>query len=216
ITTVAWRLGDQTRYALEGSVFIAGAVVQWLRDGLGLIGSSSEVEGLARTVEDNGGVYMVPAFAGLGAPHWDPFARGTIVGITRGTTAGHFARAALEAIAFQTDDVLTAMRTDAGIDLEELRVDGGAASDDTLMQMQADLSGIRVVRPRVLETTALGAAYLAGLAVGFWSGTEEIGAQWQVDRIFEPTMSADRAQAMKADWRRAVERSLGWARQDGG
>ncbi len=213
ITTVAWQVDGRADYALEGSVFIAGAVVQWLRDGLHLIRSSSEVEALANTVPDSGGVYLVPAFAGLGAPHWDPFARGTIVGITRGTTAGHLARAALEAIAFQTMDVLEAMRVDAGQGLEELRVDGGAAVDDTLMQFQADISGVRVIRPKVLETTALGAAYLAGLAVGFWKDTAEIGAQWQVDRVFEPALPVEAAAARRAEWRRAVERSRDWAQE---
>ncbi len=211
ITTVAWRTPAGTAYALEGSVFIAGAVVQWLRDGLGLIHASSEIEALARSVEDNGGVYLVPAFAGLGAPHWDPFARGTIVGLTRGSTAGHLARSALEAIAFQTMDVLEAMRADSGLDLEELRVDGGAARNDLLMQFQADISGARVIRPRVLETTALGAACLAGLAVGFWSGPEEIAARWRVDRVFEPAMEAGQAQELRHQWRRAVARSREWA-----
>jgi glycerol kinase len=215
ITTVAWRTPAGTAYALEGSVFIAGAVVQWLRDGLGLIHASSEVEALARSVEDHGGVYLVPAFAGLGAPHWDPFARGTIVGLTRGTTAGHIARAALEGIAFQTLDVLEAMRADSGLGLEELRVDGGAARNDLLMQFQADISGARVIRPRVLETTALGAAYLAGLAVGFWSGPEEIAAQWQVDRVFEPAMETGRAQERHKEWRRAVARSREWVIGEG-
>jgi glycerol kinase len=211
ITTVAWRTPAGTDYALEGSVFIAGAVVQWLRDGLGLIHASSEIEALARSVEDNGGIYLVPAFAGLGAPHWDPFARGTIVGLTRGTTAGHLARAALEAIAFQTMDVLEAMRADSGLGLEELRVDGGAARNDLLMQFQADISGARVIRPQVLETTALGAAGLAGLAVGFWSGPEEIAARWRVDRVFEPAMEAGHVQELRNQWRRAVARSREWA-----
>ena len=182
-----------TEYALEGSVFIGGAVVQWLRDGLGIIRSSAEVEALAASVPDNGGVYLVPAFAGLGAPHWDPYARGTIVGLTRGTTAGHIARAALEAIAFQSADLLDAMQADAGVRLAELRVDGGAARNDLLMQFQADLLGVPVVRPQVTETTALGAAYLAGLAVGFWKSTDEIAGQWRVERRFEPKMPADRA-----------------------
>ena len=179
ITTVAWKIGARTEYALEGSVFIGGAVVQWLRDGLGLIRQSSDVERLSATVPDNGGVYLVPAFAGLGAPHWDAYARGTIVGLTRGSNAGHIARAALESIAYQVGDLLDAVHRDAGIALEELRVDGGAARNDMLMQFQADLLGVPVVRPAVTETTAIGAAYLAGLAVGFWGSPDEISRQWQ-------------------------------------
>src|SRR5204863_2642158 len=182
VTTVAWQVGGRTEYALEGSVFIGGAVVQWVRDGLGLVRTAPEIETLAATVPDNGGVYFVPAFAGLGAPHWDPYARGIIVGLTRGTTAGHIARAALESIAYQVTDLLDAMRADAGVPLSELRVDGGAATNDTLMQFQADLLGVPVVRPAVTETTALGAAYLAGLAVGFLSSADEIAGQWQVER----------------------------------
>ena len=210
VTTVAWKVGDRTEYALEGSVFIGGAVVQWLRDGLHLIRSAAEIEALAASVPDNGGVYLVPAFAGLGAPHWDPFARGTIVGITRGTTAGHFARAALESIAFQVTDLLDAMRADSGIALKELRVDGGAAADNLLMQIQADLLGVPVVRPAITETTALGAAYLAGLAVGFWGSVDEITGQWQVDRRFEPAMAPQHAQALRARWSAAVGRATGW------
>ena len=179
LSTVAWQVGGKTMYALEGSVFIGGAVVQWLRDGLGIIKESSDVEALALSVPDSGGVYLVPAFAGLGAPHWDPYARGTIVGITRGTTAAHIARAALESIAFQVADLLEAVRDDAGIDLAELRVDGGAAANDALLQFQADLLGVPVVRPKVTETTALGAAYLAGLAVGFWDSTDALARHWQ-------------------------------------
>ncbi len=210
VTTIAWQMNGRTEYALEGSVFIGGAVVQWLRDGLGLIRAASDVEPLALSVPDNGGVYLVPAFAGLGAPHWDPFARGTIVGITRGTTAGHFARAALESIAFQVADLLDAMSADCGIPATELRVDGGAASNDTLMQIQADLLGVPVVRPAVTETTALGAAYLAGLGVGVWRTADDLTGQWQVDRRFEPRMPRQAAEALRSRWRAAVERARGW------
>src|SRR6266576_1150280 len=188
LTTVAWRIGSKTEYALEGSIFIAGAVVQWLRDGLGIIKSSSEVEALAAQVDDTGGVYLVPAFAGLGAPHWDQYARGALVGVTRGTTAAHVARAALEGIAFQVADVLRAMEADAKIKLKELRVDGGASANNLLMQFQSHLLGVPVVRPKVTETTALGAAYLAGLAVGYWKDQKQIAAQWQVDRRFAHAM----------------------------
>jgi glycerol kinase len=211
ITTAACTTGNERAYALEGSVFVAGAAVQWLRDGLGIIRSSVEVESLAASVPDNGGVYLVPAFTGLGSPHWDPYARGAIVGITRGATAGHIARAALESIAYQTADVLRAMESDAGIALAQLRVDGGATGNDLLMQFQADVLGVPVVRPKVHETTALGAAYLAGLAVGYWTGDAEIDRQWQAERVFEPAMSTDRAQALMSRWRRAVERAKGWA-----
>ena len=214
VTTAACDIGRGREYALEGSVFIAGAVVQWLRDGLGVIRSSAEVEALAATVSDNGGVYFVPAFAGLGSPHWDPYARGAIVGLTRGSSAGHVARAALEAIAYQTADVLAAMESDSGIRLKELRVDGGAARNDALMQFQADVLGVPVVRPRIHETTALGAAYLAGLGVGYWKAADALDAQWQVDRIFEPAMDRGRAQELLADWRRAVERSKNWVMSD--
>jgi glycerol kinase len=212
LTTAACRTGPAREYALEGSVFVAGAVVQWLRDGLGIIQSSAEVEALSQRVTDNGGVYLVPAFAGLGSPHWDPYARGAIVGLTRGSSAAHIARAALEAIAYQTADVLQAMEGDSGINLRELRVDGGAARNDTLMQFQADVLGVRVVRPRIHETTALGAAYLAGLAVGFWSSADELTAQWQVERIFEPAMDRSRAESLRAGWRNAVARARDWAR----
>jgi glycerol kinase len=191
-------------------VFIGGAVVQWIRDGLGLIRTAADIEPLALSVPDNGGVFLVPAFAGLGAPHWDPFARGTIVGITRGTTAGHIARAALESIAFQVADLLDAMGADCGIPVSELRADGGAAADNTLMQIQADLLGAPVVRPAVTETTALGAAYLAGLAVGFWRSVDDLTGQWQVDRRFEPEMPSQAAQALRARWTEAVHRSRGW------
>jgi len=211
LSTVAWRRGDTTDYALEGSVFIAGAVVQWLRDGLKIIRSAAEVEALAASVPDNGGVYLIPAFAGLGAPHWDAYARGAILGLTRGTTGAHLARAALEAIAFQSAEVLRAMEADAGLKLTELRVDGGATTNNLLMQFQADLLGVPVVRPKVAETTALGAAYLAGLAVGYWRDTGDVVANWQVDRRFEPAMSRDRAAALTASWDKAVARSKAWA-----
>jgi glycerol kinase len=210
VTTVAWKVNGRTEYALEGSVFIGGAVVQWIRDGLGLIRSAADIEPLATSVADNGGVFLVPAFAGLGAPHWDGFARGTIVGITRGTTAAHIARAALESIAFQVADLLDAMAADCGIAATELRVDGGAATNNTLMQMQADFLGVPVVRPAVTETTALGAAYLAGLAVGFWSSVDEVTGQWRVDRRFEPHMAQSAARALRQRWTAAVERAKGW------
>jgi glycerol kinase len=204
LSTVAWRLGGRTEYALEGSIFIAGAVAQWLRDGLGIIKHSADIEKLAAAVPDNGGVYFVPAFAGLGAPHWDPYARGSISGLTRGSTASHIARAALEGIAFQVADVLSAMEADSKIKLTELRVDGGASANDTLMQFQADLLDVPVVRPAVRETTALGAAYLAGLAVGFWRNEAEIRAQWKVDRTFEPAMKPAQRDNLRAEWSRAV------------
>ena len=210
ISTVAWRMGGRAEYALEGSVFIAGAAVQWLRDGLGIIRESGDVEALADSVTDSGGVIMVPAFAGLGAPHWDPYARGAIVGITRGTTAAHIARAALESIAFQTADLLSAMEADAGVTLAELRVDGGATVNNLLMQFQADLLGVPVVRPRCRETTALGAAYLAGLAVGYWRNRDEIARLWQRERLFEPEMGRDKALSLRRRWERAVERARGW------
>ena len=210
LTTIAWKIGGETVYALEGSIFIAGAVVQWLRDGLGLIKTSSDVEKLAETVEDNGGVYLVPAFTGLGAPHWDPFARGTMVGLTRGTNAGHLARAALEGIAFQTMDVPKAMQADSGIDITELRVDGGAAANDLLMQFQADILGVPLIRPGVLETTALGAAYLAGLAVGFWQGVDEIRGQWQVKQTFQPNMAREQVEELTRGWQRALGRAKNW------
>ena len=213
ITTVAWQIGDRTEYAVEGSVVIGGAVVQWLRDGLGLIRKAADIEQLAASVPDTGGVCLVPAFAGLGAPHWDPFARGAIVGITRGTTAGHLARAALESIALQVADLLDAMHGDSGIAVSELRVDGGAAANDLLMQMQADFIGAPVVRPTVTETTALGAAYLAGLTVGFWPSLTKIAEQWRVDRRFEPQLSSDRAATARARWSNAVERAKRWDSQ---
>jgi len=210
ITTVAWQLGGKTTYALEGSIFIGGAVVQWLRDGLGLIKDSREVEKLAGTVEDNGGVYFVPAFTGLGAPYWDPYARGMIAGLTRGVTAGHIARAALESIAFQVNDVIRAMESDAGLEIRELKVDGGASVNDLLMQFQADLIGIPVIRPEITETTSLGAAYLAGLAVGIWGSVDEIRDHWSVDREFHQQLSAGDRKAMMAGWKKAVERARNW------
>ena len=212
LTTTAWQLeAGQPQYALEGSVFIGGAVVQWLRDGLRAIKTAADVEALAAEVPDSGGVYLVPAFAGLGAPHWDPYARGAMFGLTRGSGITHIARAALESIAFQSAEVLAAMEKDAGLKLTELRVDGGATANNLLMQIQADLLGVPVVRPKVLETTALGAAYLAGLAVGFWQDAGDIQRNWQVDRIFEPTLPRDRAASMMAGWSKAVERSKQWA-----
>jgi len=210
VTTIAWRIGAETTYALEGSIFIAGAAIQWLRDGLGILRSASESEALARSVADTGGVYFVPAFVGLGAPHWDMYARGAIVGLTRGTTAAHLVRAALEAIAFQSRDVLDAMTADAGLAANELRVDGGAAANDFLCQFQADVLDTAVLRPRVIETTSLGAAYLAGLGAGVWKTLEEVGRRWEVERRFTPAMSPDMREVRYAGWRRAVERARGW------
>ncbi len=210
LSTVACSATDKPDYALEGSVFIGGAAVQWLRDGLGIIQHSSDVEALAATVADSDGVYLVPAFAGLGAPHWDSYARGTIVGITRGTTRGHIARAALEGIAFQVADVLDAMKQDAGSPIAELRVDGGACANDLLMQFQADIMQVPVVRPKVIETTALGAAFLAGLAVGYWSGVDEIQKVWQTDKVFQPTMSVDEVAFRRSRWTKALDRSREW------
>ncbi|MGZ7078376.1 MAG: glycerol kinase GlpK, partial [Thermoanaerobaculia bacterium] len=213
LSTIAWSFPDRAmQYAMEGSVFVAGAVVQWLRDQLGIIGSAAEIEALASSVPDTGGVLFVPAFTGLGAPHWDPYARGAILGITRGTTAAHLARAALESIALQTADVLEAMRADSGLALRELRVDGAASRNDLLMQLQADAAGARVVRASVSETTALGAAYLAGLATGFWRSEDEIDAMWKASRIFEPRINAASRAATLERWREAVERSKKWAR----
>ncbi len=209
VTTVAWKIKDTTEYALEGSVFIGGAVVQWLRDGLGLIRRSEEVEALAKSVPDNGGVYFVPAFVGLGAPHWDSYARGSIFGLTRGATAGHLARAGLESIAYQVADLLDAMRRDSGASLPELRVDGGAAANDSLMQFQSDILGAPVVRPAVTETTALGAAYLASLSVGFWKGGLDASAASK-DRRFEPQMPASQARQLRNRWNEAVSRSKNW------
>lgn len=209
LTTTAWKR-DETYYALEGSVFIAGAVVQWLRDGLGIIKHATDVEALALSVPDNGGVYLVPAFAGLGAPHWDQFARGTIAGLTRGSSAAHIARASLESIAYQSFDVVKAMEKDSGFPLLELRVDGGASNNDLLMQFQADILGVPVVRPEVTETTALGAAYLAGLAVGFWKDQDEIAQQWKADKRFEPNMSSEQRDPLIAGWQKALERARAW------
>ncbi|MRW83492.1 glycerol kinase GlpK [Pseudoduganella sp. FT26W] len=210
LTTVGWRVDGETDYLLEGSVFMGGATVQWLRDGLGIIQSSAEVEALAASVPDSDGVFMVPAFVGLGAPHWDSYARGALFGLSRGSTRAHIARAALEAIAYQSAELMTAMQKDAAMPLIEVRADGGAARNDLLMQFQADLLGVPVVRPKVTETTALGAAYLAGLAVGFWDTQEEIAAQWTCERRFEPAMADGRRAELLAKWSRAVERSKAW------
>jgi glycerol kinase len=214
LTTIACTSGRQPDFALEGSVFVGGAAVQWLRDGLGIIQASVDVEALAATVTDSGGVYMVPAFAGLGAPHWDPYARGIIAGISRGTTAAHVARATLESIAFQVADVLDAMQQDAGIPIEQLRVDGGACVNDMLMQFQADILQAPVVRPKVIETTALGAALLAGLAVGFWKDMAEIETIWQAERVFEPNLKAEEVATRRQGWNAALKRSRGWERRD--
>ena len=208
LTTIAWKIGDKVNYALEGSIFVAGSVVQWLRDGLGIIRSSSEIEALACSVEDNGGVYFVPALTGLGAPHWDQYAKGCIYGISRGTTAAHIARAALEGIAFQTMDIVNAMQKDAGVTLKELKVDGGASRNNLLMQFQADILGTSVIRPTVTETTALGAAYLAGLAVGYWESIDHIKSQWGVDTTFRPLATQDRVEELKAGWADAIKRTL--------
>ena len=206
LTTIAWKIGDTVNYALEGSIFVGGSVVQWLRDGLGIIRSSGEIEALASTVPDNGGVYFVPALTGMGAPYWDQYAHGVICGITRGTTAAHIARAALEGIAFQTMDIVNAMEKDAGVPLAELKVDGGASRNNLMMQFQADILGASVVRPVVTETTAMGACYLAGLAVGYWSSLDEIKAQWQVERCFKPS-GAD-MKAVKEGWVDAINRTV--------
>jgi glycerol kinase len=211
LTTIGWGLGGKVTYCLEGAVFIAGAVIQWLRDGLGLIKSSSEVEQLAMQVESAEGVYFVPAFVGLGAPYWDPHARGTIVGLTRGTTKAHLARAALASMAYQTRDVLAAMQQDSRIPLAALKVDGGASANNLLMQYQSDMLNVAVRRPVVQETTALGAAYLAGLAVGFWKDQSDVTANWQLDREFTPQMDQSRRESLYTGWQRAVERSRDWA-----
>ncbi|MFM2337520.1 MAG: glycerol kinase GlpK [Bacteroidota bacterium] len=211
LTTIAWQINGKTEYALEGSVFIAGAVVQWLRDGLKIISSSTEIEKLAATVANSDGVYVVPAFAGLGTPHWNPHARGSLFGITRGTTDAHIARGALDSIAYQTYDVLKAMEADAGIAIAELRVDGGATVNNSLMQFQSDVLNTRVVRPVITETTALGAAYLAGLAVGYWKDVEDIKKQWQVDKVFEPRMNEDEKNKLVSGWQRAVRAAIAWA-----
>ena len=210
VTTIAWKIGNEVVYALEGSIFIGGAVVQWLRDGLQIISTSDEVEALAKSVKDNGGVYFVPAFAGLGAPHWNQHARGTMVGLTRGTTNGHIARAALESIALQTMDVLKAMEIDAGMKILELRVDGGATVDDLLMQLQANILRTPVVRPAITETTAMGAAYLAGLAIGFWDNLQQLEAQWKLQKTFEPDPGTD-TKNIEREWQRAVRAAKAWA-----
>jgi len=211
LTTIAWQIGNDTQYALEGSIFIAGAVVQWLRDGLGIIKKSEDIEKLAAKVKDSDGVYFVPAFAGLGAPHWNQHARGTLVGITRGTTSAHIARAALDSIAYQTLEVLLAMQNDSGIDIRELRVDGGATVNNQLMQIQSDLLQVNVVRPKITEITALGAAYLAGLAVNYWSDINELKQQWQIDRTFSPNIEPDENHSLIKGWHRAVNAAKAWA-----
>ena len=208
LTTVAWKIGDTVNYALEGSIFVAGSVVQWLRDGLGVIRSSAEVEALATSVPDNAGVFFVPALTGMGAPYWDQYAKGTITGLTRGATAAHIARAALEGIAFQTMDIVEAMKKDAGVDLKELKVDGGASRNNFLMQFQSEVLGVEVIRPKVTETTAIGAAYLAGLAVGFWDSIDTVKQQWQRERTFSPEMPQEKVEALKAGWKDAVGRTL--------
>ncbi len=208
LTTIAWKIGDKVNYALEGSIFVAGSVVQWLRDGLGIIKSSSEIEALASSVEDNGGVYFVPALTGLGAPHWDQYAKGSIYGISRGTTAAHIARAALEGIAFQTMDIVAAMEKDAGVSLKELKVDGGASRNNLLMQFQADILGTSVIRPKVTETTALGAAYLAGLSVGFMEIIDHIKSQWGIETQFNPLASQEKLVELKSGWENAIKRTL--------
>jgi glycerol kinase len=208
LTTVGWQIGGKTTYCLEGAVFIAGAVVQWLRDGLGIIKRSSDVEALAATVPDADGVYFVPAFTGLGAPYWDPYARGAIVGLTRGTTAGHIARAAVESMAYQTRDLVEAMQADSGVALKRLKVDGGASVNDALMQFQSDLLGAPLVRPAVTETTALGAALLAGLAVGYWISLDDVSRSWRVDREFTPRLEASRREELYRGWKQAVGRTL--------
>ena len=208
LTTVAWKIGDTVNYALEGSIFVAGSVVQWLRDGLGIIRTSKDVEKLATSVPDNGGVYFVPALTGLGAPHWDQYAKGSIYGITRGTTAGHIARAALEGVAFQTMDIVRAMEKDAGCPLKELKVDGGASKNNMMMQFQADILGTTVTRPKVTETTALGAAYLAGLAVGYWESIDHIKSQWMVDKEFQPQADEETVRTLREGWADAIRRTL--------
>jgi glycerol kinase len=210
LTTIAWQINGVTTYALEGGVFIGGAVVQWLRDGLGIIKTSAEVEKLATSVDDNGGVYFVPAFAGLGAPYWNQFSRGTMLGITRGTTAAHVVRASIESIALQTMDVLHAMNADAGLPIKELRVDGGATANDLLMQFQSDVMNCKVIRPKITETTALGAAYLAGLAIGFWNDTNEIENYWEPEKIFLPSMNDDDRKKIIRDWQKAIKATQDW------
>ena len=214
LTTIGYQVNGTTYYALEGSIFVAGAVVQWLRDELKMIREASEVEKLARSVDDNGGVYFVPAFTGLGAPYWDQYARGTIAGLTRGANRGHLARAAVESMAYQVADVIDAMEADSGIETTELRADGGAAANDLLLQFQSDILNLPVVRPKILETTALGAAYLAGLAVDFWSSQSEIQDQWELDQMFTPTMADERAQKLRAGWSKALDRARAWESPD--
>ena len=211
ITALAWGLGDKVTYALEGSIFITGAAVQWLRDSLGLIKTAAEIEALAATVPDNGGVYFIPAFIGLGAPYWDMYARGTIIGLTRGSNKGHIARAVLEAIAYQTRDVVDIMKADAQLQIPVLRVDGGGSVNNLLMQFQADILGIPIQRAQLAETTALGAASLAGLAVGLWRNINEIGSQWKSSASYEPCMSLDERETLYRNWQRAVERARGWS-----
>jgi glycerol kinase len=211
LTTIAWKIGNETIYALEGSIFIAGAVVQWLRDGLGIISKSGDVEKLAAKVKDSEGVYFVPAFAGLGAPYWNQHARGTMVGITRGSTSAHIARAALDSIAYQTLEVLQAMEKDSGIEIKELRVDGGATVNNNLMQFQSDLLQASVIRPKITETTALGAAYLAGLAVKYWKSMDDIIKQWQIDKTFVPVMPPEETDSLIQGWHRAVKAAEAWA-----
>ena len=213
LTTVAWQINGETTYALEGSIFMGGAVVQWLRDGLGIIKSSSEVETLAASTKDNGGLYFVPSFTGMGAPYWDQYARGMMIGLSRGTDRAHIARAALEGIAFQTMDVLNAMQLDTNINIRQLRVDGGACANNLMMQFQADMLNSAVIRPRIIETTAMGAAYLAGLATGFWGNIDELKKQWQLDRRFDPSMDAQTAGKMKSEWADAVNRAKSWIKE---
>jgi glycerol kinase len=213
LSTIAWGINDTVEYALEGSIFIGGAVVQWLRDELEIIGDAAESERLAATVSDNGGVYLVPAFVGLGAPHWDMYARGTIVGLTRGSNRGHIARAALEAICYQTRDVLECMESDSGRRLDAMKVDGGATANDLLMQFQSDILGVPVSRPEVTETTALGAAYLAGLAVEYWDGLEDVKANWREETRFTPSLDEASRERLYGDWKRAVECAKGWAKE---
>jgi glycerol kinase len=210
LSTIAWQINGKTTYALEGSVFVGGAIIQWLRDGLGIIKTASESQAMAESVEDNGGIYFVPALTGLGAPHWDPYARGAIMGITRGTTAAHIVRAALESIGFQVKDVLNAMIADTGITPKELRVDGGAVANDLMMQFQADIFGFEVTRPQILETTALGAAYLAGLAIGYWENIEELKEQWHIDKVFTPKLDKEKVDELQHNWEKALDRAKGW------
>lgn len=214
LTTIAWKINDEVTYALEGSIFIGGAVVQWLRDKLHIINSSAEVETLAASVKDNGGVYFVPAFVGLGAPHWDQYATGTIIGLSRGSTNAHIARAALESIALQSMDVIHAMAEDSGISLAELRVDGGAVANNLLLQIQADVIQKKVVRPEIIETTAIGAAYLAGLAVGFWEGIEQLKKQWAIEKSFEPMEDTGQFETLVENWNKALSRSKNWYKNE--